>query len=548
MSNNESDSEDEYTSNEIVHYFPITSPDTSCNSLNEAIQHDQKHDFNLLDFLPPPDDEEFYEETIIIVNKCRSFVMKNSNSNNEDKKDLVNRLKEYLKCKRDKGDEEEFFRPVLQDDAMLMYIDDLEDMKASAQLGGSESEPETSKQSAEEVDSSLQIQTLKEQLRIASSHISKLTALLGRDDDDKDLKRHIRSPAVGPDNDTYYFSSYSHSSIHETMLRDKIRTEAYQNAILKNPHMFKDKIIMDIGCGTGILSLFAAKAGAKKVISIDASDMYSEAAEIVRLNGYDDVIHVVHGKVEDLIKDNALPLEEGELVDCVISEWMGYALFFETMLPSVMVVRDKLMDRKSGTMWPNRSMVYLEGATDSRLDYWSDVYGFKMDVMKNRVTRELRKDAGVEIVDAEDIVTTREEIVVHDLNTCRDEELDFEVPFELKGMCKIGEKKIDKLVVSFDIEFDIPGSTPTKFSTGCQSEPTHWKQATIWFDPKEAAIILGTNEVLKGTFRMSRNDINQRDMDFLVRYEVGSYSNNENAAVSFEKRMEGTIITTLGSS
>merc|ERR1719354_159904 len=332
------------------------------------------------------------------------------------------------------------------------------------------------------------------------------------------------------------------------MLRDKIRTEAYQNAILKNPHMFKDKIIMDIGCGTGILSLFAAKAGAKKVISIDASDMYSEAAEIVRLNGYDDVIHVIHGKVEDLIKDNTLPLEEGELVDCVISEWMGYALFFETMLPSVMVVRDKLMDRKSGTMWPNRSMVYLEGATDSRLDYWSDVYGFKMDVMKNRVTRELRKDAGVEIVDAQDIVTTREEIVVHDLNTCRDEELDFEVPFELKGMRKIGEKKVDKLVVSFDIEFDIPGSTPTRFSTGCQSEPTHWKQATIWFDPKEAAIILGTNEVLKGMFRMSRNDINQRDMDFLVRYEVGSYSNNENAAVSFEKRMKGTIITTLGSS
>merc|ERR1712003_314243 len=112
---------------------------------------------------------------------------------------------------------------------------------------------------------------------------------------------------------------------------------------------------MDIGCGTGILSLFAAKAGAKKVISIDASDVYKEATDIVRLNGYEHIIHVVHGKVEDLICANNLPLEEGEMVDVVISEWMGYALFFETMLPSVMLVRDKLMNTKQGTMWPNRS-------------------------------------------------------------------------------------------------------------------------------------------------------------------------------------------------
>jgi 2-polyprenyl-3-methyl-5-hydroxy-6-metoxy-1,4-benzoquinol methylase len=45
------------------------------------------------------------------------------------------------------------------------------------------------------------------------------------------------------------------------MLKDTVRTRAYMNAILNNPYLFKDKVVLDIGCGTGILSLFAAKVG-----------------------------------------------------------------------------------------------------------------------------------------------------------------------------------------------------------------------------------------------------------------------------------------------
>ena len=60
------------------------------------------------------------------------------------------------------------------------------------------------------------------------------------------------------------------------MIKDKIRTESYKNAIDYNADVFKDKIVLDIGCGTGILSIFAAKAGAFHVYGIEKADIANQ--------------------------------------------------------------------------------------------------------------------------------------------------------------------------------------------------------------------------------------------------------------------------------
>lgn len=52
------------------------------------------------------------------------------------------------------------------------------------------------------------------------------------------------------------------------MLKDEVRTLTYRNSMYHNKHIFKDKIVLDVGSGTGILSMFAAKAGAKHVYGV----------------------------------------------------------------------------------------------------------------------------------------------------------------------------------------------------------------------------------------------------------------------------------------
>ena len=63
------------------------------------------------------------------------------------------------------------------------------------------------------------------------------------------------------------------TGIHEEMLKDTVRTGSYRDAIINNPHLFKDKLVLDVGCGTGILSMFAAKAGAKHVVGVRSSSL-----------------------------------------------------------------------------------------------------------------------------------------------------------------------------------------------------------------------------------------------------------------------------------
>ncbi|KAH8046246.1 protein-arginine omega-N asymmetric methyltransferase [Aureococcus anophagefferens] len=68
-----------------------------------------------------------------------------------------------------------------------------------------------------------------------------------------------------------YFSEYGMMSHHMTMLLDVGRMQAYRSAILNDAAHFKDKVVLDVGTGTGVLAIWAAEAGARRVYAVEQS-------------------------------------------------------------------------------------------------------------------------------------------------------------------------------------------------------------------------------------------------------------------------------------
>ena len=96
----------------------------------------------------------------------------------------------------------------------------------------------------------------------------------------------------------HYFDYYSAMSNQQLMLEDSVRTTTYMEAILQNAADFKGKVVVDVGAGSGILSFFAARAGAAKVYAIEASTIAEVCRSLVEANGLSTTIEVVHGTVE----------------------------------------------------------------------------------------------------------------------------------------------------------------------------------------------------------------------------------------------------------
>ena len=79
----------------------------------------------------------------------------------------------------------------------------------------------------------------------------------------------------------HYFHYYGQLMFQQNMLSDSVRTQLYRRAVFENQIDFRGKVVVDVGCGSGILSFFAAQAGARKVYAIEASRAAIDAELLV---------------------------------------------------------------------------------------------------------------------------------------------------------------------------------------------------------------------------------------------------------------------------
>ena len=84
--------------------------------------------------------------------------------------------------------------------------------------------------------------------------------------------------------DREYFDSYATMVIHQQMLSDTPRTRAYAEAVKALSARIRDAVVLDVGCGSGVLTAFCAQAGAKHAFGVDASDIVKIAAAKVGLS------------------------------------------------------------------------------------------------------------------------------------------------------------------------------------------------------------------------------------------------------------------------
>lgn len=306
-----------------------------------------------------------------------------------------------------------------------------------------------------------------------------------------------------------YFKHYESLEIQSKMIGDRIRTNSYKSAIFKNLENIRDKVVLDVGAGTGILSLFCAQAGAKRVYAIEASNMAEHARIFIKDNSYDQVVTVIEDKVENI----KLP----EKVDVIVSEWMGITLLVENMLPSVLFARDNFL-KTGGLILPEVAEMYIAPISHSYVNdnkqYWddlSDTYGLKLKSLEKEVFAHYTKFIKVKVANKEDILSDASKLVTFDLNKMKSSELD-KINSQFDCLC-YGHNSLDGFVIWFDVHF--PGDV--SLSTSPYEEPTHWLQTIL---PLSNSLNVEQGTRISGLLTISRFGHGLRENSFKLDYKL----------------------------
>jgi len=283
---------------------------------------------------------------------------------------------------------------------------------------------------------------------------------------------------------------------HHHMLRDSIRMACYQRAI--NNLVNEDSIVLDLGSGSGILSFFAARAGAKKVYGIEKRpDMVMVSRELAKENGFDEVVTIIENTSQ------AVKAEDfEEKPNLFVSEILGNAILEENVLEFTIDARDRLLE-EGATLIPcalDIMIVPIDSGHESSLPMevaeLEDVYGFKLGIFKTVLSQK----PSMKLINFEPdkYNIMGEPVCAKHLDMATIDRPMFESEFEY-------EANKDGYVNGFCAYFKAHMDKETVLTNSPWAPPTHWTQMVYNFPtrrPVKKGEILKVKMVYDGSFTL----------------------------------------------
>ena len=314
--------------------------------------------------------------------------------------------------------------------------------------------------------------------------------------------------------DPSYFEYYGMLANQQNMLLDTVRTSSYQKAIMDASSYFKDKIVLDVGCGSGILSFFAAHAGARHVYAVEGSaEMAKMAMKLVEGNKMSHKITVMHGLIEKV----ELPVEK---VDILISEPIGILLLHERMCESYVRARMKYLPNPGiQNMYPSGGRILLAPFTDTQLyadtvqrcTFWTNdfFHGIDLSCLHQDAISELFGGGVIGGIDPKSLLAKPYPIVIDFTSVALQELREIERGFALKA-------EYTGVINGLAGWFDFQLGTELVISTAPNHPRTHWHQVRFLFQ-RPLAVNYGT--LIDVHFRMIANK--RRSFDIQISMQVG---------------------------
>jgi tetratricopeptide (TPR) repeat protein len=157
-------------------------------------------------------------------------------------------------------------------------------------------------------------------------------------------------------------------SWHYWMMNDTARNLPYQEAIAR--YVTSETLVLEIGTGSGLLAMMAAKAGAKQVITCESEDLIAaQAKQIIKTNGYQVQIQVINKLSHDLVIPDDLPEPADILITEIFGAWLPSEGAFEAIAHAT-----KHLLKPNAKVIPSGANLYLMAIECSELHqrYWVD--------------------------------------------------------------------------------------------------------------------------------------------------------------------------------